>query len=123
MLTRVVDVTEITGRHILGPVTSWLTQDGPFTVEHLAGVNANGELLVFFWSPRADWQAVNVSQITGQQMAGPVTSWLTQDGPFTVEHLAGVNANGELLVFFWSPRADWQAVNVSQITGQQIAGP
>jgi hypothetical protein len=56
------------------------TNPAPFTVEHLAGQSPTGDLLVFFWSPRADWQVVNVSAITGQQIAGPVTSWLTQDG-------------------------------------------
>jgi hypothetical protein len=80
-------------------------------------------LLVFFWSPQADWQVVNVSRITGQQVVGPVTNWQTQDGPFTVENLAGVSPSGDLLVFFWSPRADWQVVNVSRITGQQVVGP
>jgi M6 family metalloprotease-like protein len=118
-----IDVTAITGQRIAGPVTSWLTQDGPYTVEHLAGQSLSGDLLVFFWSPRANWQIVNVSAITGQRIAGPVTSWLTQDGPYTVEHLAGQSLSGDLLVFFWSPQANWQVVNVSAITGQQIAGP
>src|SRR5687768_11131199 len=89
-----IDVTAITGQEVVGPVTSWMTQDGPFTVEHLAGRSPRGDLLVFFWSPRADWQVVNVSAITGQQIAGPVTSWVTQDGPFTVEHLAGRSPRG-----------------------------
>ena len=118
---QVVNVSRITGRRIAGTVTSWQTQDGPFTVEHLAGRSPSGELLVFFWSPQADWQVVNVSRITGRRIAGTVTSWQTQDGPFTVEHLAGRNPSGELLVFFWSPQADWQVVNVSRITGQRIA--
>ena len=119
----VVNVSAITGQRIGGPVTSWQTPDGPYTVEHLAGVDASGDLFVFFWSPRADWQAVNVSAISGQKLAGPVTSWQTPDGPYTVEHLAGVDASGDLFVFFWSPRADWQAVNVSAISGQKLAGP
>lgn len=110
----------------MGPVTGWQTQDGPHTVEHLAGQSPKGDLLVFFRVARTEaWRPVNVSQITGgQKVAGPVTSWQTADGPYNVEHLAGQSPTGDLLVFFWSPRADWQVVNVSQITGgQKIAGP
>jgi hypothetical protein len=119
-----VNVSQISGRSLVpgAPVTSWQTPDGPYNVEHLAGVDSNGNLFVFFWSPRADWQAVNISQISGQSLVpgAPVTSWQTPDGPYNVEHLAGVNSNGNLFVFFWSPRADWQAVNVSQISGQSL---
>ena len=73
----VVDVTAITGKGIIGPVTSWQTPNGPVLVEHLAGMAPNGDLLVFYWMPGQDWNAVNVSQITGQKLAGPVTSWVT----------------------------------------------
>jgi hypothetical protein len=93
----------------------------------LAGASPDGDLLVFFWSPQmkteADWQVVNVSEKTGQQIAGPLTSWQVPDGPFLVEHLAGPSPTGDLLVFFWSPQTDWQVVNVSAITKLQIAGP
>jgi hypothetical protein len=141
---QVVNVSSITGQRVVGPVITWQTQDGSFTVDHLAGVSPDGRLLVFFWSPRADWQAVDLSAITGQrltnvaaaiatlparaleagqQVIGPLTSWRTQEGPSTVEHLAGLNLDGDLVVFFWSPQADWQVVNVSAITGQRVAGP
>jgi hypothetical protein len=123
MLPGVVDVTAITGQRVIGPLTSWQTPDGPYIVEQLAGMSPTSDILVFYWSPRHDWQVVNVSQITGQQIASPLTSWQTPDGPFVVEHLAGMSPTGDVLVFFWSPRHDWQVVNVSQITGQQIASP
>jgi hypothetical protein len=118
-----VDVTAISGTTVVGPLTSWQTPDGPFLVEHLAGVDANGNGIVFFWSPRADWQAVNVSAISGLTLSAgaALTSWQTSDGPFLVEHLAGVDANGNAIVFFWSSRADWQAVNVSAISGLTLS--
>lgn len=119
---RAVNVTQATGHKITGPVTSWVTSDGAYTVEHLAGRNVFGDLIVFYWSPRnGDWRAVNVSQKTGQKIIYSVTSWVTPDGPYTVEHLAGVNPWGDLIVFYWSPAQDWQAVNVSQKTGRKIA--
>jgi hypothetical protein len=120
---RIVDVTAITGETLASPVTSWQTADGPYTVEHLAGTTSGGDLIVFFWSPRHDWQAVNVSAITGETLAGPVTSWQTADGPFNAEHLAGMTRHKDLMVFFWLPPSDWQAVNVSAITGETLASP
>jgi hypothetical protein len=150
---QVVNVSALTGgQRIAGPLTSWQTPDGPYTVEHLAGASPGGELLVFWWSPRADWQVVNVSALTGgQRIAGPLTSWQVPDGPYTGEHLAGASPDGDLLVFSRSPRkdgtlktvtevgrrigelfgasvistqtADWQVVNVSALTGERIAGP
>ena len=118
-----VNVSQITGQKLAGPVTSWVTPNGPVLVEHLAGMAPNGDLLVFYWMPGQDWNAVNVSQITGQKLAGPVTSWVAPSGPVLVEHLAGMAPNGDLLVFYWMPGRNWDTFNVSQITGQKIAGP
>src|SRR5215203_6118976 len=119
MIPQVVDVTAITGQRVVGPLTSWQTKDGPYNVEHLAGMSPNGDLLTFFWSPRANWTAVNISQITNQKIASPVTSWQTKDGPYNVEHLAGMSPNGDLLTFFWSPRANWQGVNATRIANAE----
>jgi hypothetical protein len=118
-----VNVSAISGGHrVASGATSWQTQDGPFTVEHLAAMDSSGDLWTFFWSPRHDWQAVNVSEISGgHKVAGPATSWQTQDGPFTVEHLAAMDSTGDLWTFFWSPRNDWRALNVSQPAGEKIA--
>ncbi|MGE5834427.1 MAG: hypothetical protein ACM4AI_08125 [Acidobacteriota bacterium] len=116
-----VNVTQKTGQHISDDVTSWQTMNGPYNVEHLAGRNTNGDLIVFWWSPQHDWQAVNVSQKTGHKIVGNVTSWQTRNGPYNVEHLAGRTPAGHLIVFWWSPQHDWQAVDVTQKTGRAIA--
>ena len=117
---RDTNVTSITGRRIVGPLTSWQTPNGPFTVEHLAGRDANGHLIVFWWSPPHDWQAIDVTAITGRTIDGPLTSWQTPNGPFLVEHLAARDANGHLIAFWWSPQHDWQAVDITAITGRAI---
>jgi hypothetical protein len=122
MLPGIVDVTRITGAHVTGSPTSWQTSNGPFNVEHVGATSAAGELLVFWWSPQHDWQVVNVTAITGQRVVGGVTSWQTPNGPFLVEHVAGCSPAGDLLVFWWSPQHDWQAVNVSAKTGRKIVG-
>jgi hypothetical protein len=122
MIFKRVDVTSITGDLITGPMTSWQTRNGAYLVEHLAGANPNGELIVLWWSPQHDWQSVNVTQITGQKIAGPPTSWQSPNGPYFVEHLAAMSPGGDLVVFWWSSQHDWKALNVSQKTGQKIAG-
>jgi hypothetical protein len=119
---RQVDVSRITGRRVVGPVTSWQTPNGPLLVEHLAGRDAAGHLLVFWWSPAHDWQVVDVTAITGRTIEGPLTSWQTPNGPYNVEHLAAADAAGHLLVFWWSPAHDWQVVDVTAKTGRTVAG-
>jgi hypothetical protein len=122
MLPSIVNVTQITGRRVTGHVTSWQTRNGPYNVEHLAGRDPSGDLIVFWWSPQHDWQAVNVTQIAGHKVAGDLTSWQTRNGPYNVEHLAGRDPSGDLIVFWWSPQHDWQAVNASAIAGGDLAG-
>src|SRR5437868_3527350 len=112
MFPTTVDITAITGKSIVGPPTSWQLQSGTLNVEYLAAVNASNEVIVFWWSPKQNWQFVNVSAKTGQKIVGGLTSWQTRDGSFPVEHLAGRTPTGELIVFWRSSRQDWQAVNI-----------
>jgi hypothetical protein len=123
MSVKVVNVTQITGHKVAaGGVTSWQTPDGPYLVEHLAAAAPDGDLMVFYWSPRHDWQAVNVTQITGHKVAaGGVTSWQTPDGPYLVEHLAAEGTDQHLLEFAWSPDCDWRARDLTQVTGARVA--
>jgi hypothetical protein len=119
----VVNVSDITGQQIATPVTSWQTPDGPDLVEHLAGVDAAGNLYVFYWSPRADWQVVNVSDITGQQIATPVTSWQRPTYGSNVARLAGLDGAGSVWILSWVSRHDWCAINVSLYTQALCATP
>ena len=91
---RFVDITEKTGYPVQGAVCSWQTRNGEYNVEHLAGSTPSNELIVFWWSRLHDWQAVNVTRKTNHQVVTPVTSWQTKNGPYNVEHLAGVDASG-----------------------------
>src|SRR5262245_32981567 len=122
MLPTSVDVTKITGAEIVGSLVSWQTTNGPFNVEHVAAITQTNELLVFWWSPRHDWQVVNVTTKTGQHVKEGCAAWRTPNGPLLVEHLAAVATNGDLIVFWWSPAHDWQAVNVSAKTGKRVNG-
>jgi M6 family metalloprotease-like protein len=120
-MTSIVDITSETGLRVTGSLTSWTVGD----VEHIAGRSTDGDLMVFWRSPRTDrWQAVNASAEAGARVAGPVAAWATRSGNYTVEHLAGRDANGNLIVFWWSPRTGrWQSVNASGEAGHRVTGP
>jgi M6 family metalloprotease-like protein len=117
---------EAGSRAAVGPLTSWTAGSGAKTVGHVAGVGPRGDLLVFWWSPRVGkWRLVNASAEAGQRLAAgsALTSWVTQAGTFTVEHVAGVGPAGELTVFWWSPRTGrWQSVNASAEAVRRLGG-
>ena len=58
MLPRIVDVSLISGTPVVGSPTSWQTPNGPYNVEHLAARDPAGRLIVYWWSPAHDWQAL-----------------------------------------------------------------
>ena len=98
-LASVVDVSQITAQVVTGALTSWVTGHES-DVEHVAAASSDGDLLVFYASPRSDgWKVVNASGEAGQKVGGPLTSWVTRDGEYTVEHVAGRAPDGDLLVF------------------------
>jgi hypothetical protein len=117
---KAIDVTQITGQRVVGPLVSWQTTAGPYNVEHLAGRSPDGDLVVFWWSPRGDWQVVNVSHKTGERIADAPVVWQLADGAVNTENLAARSPAGDLLVFHWTPKTDWQVDNVSQQIGKPI---
>lgn len=112
------DVTDVTGVKMVSDLAAWLTPNGQGYVEHLAGHTAKNELYVFWKSGGGDWNAVNVSKITGTETIGRMAAWVTQNGAYKVEHLGGRTPEGDVIVFWWSPLHDWQAVNVTDKTGK-----
>jgi M6 family metalloprotease-like protein len=122
---RVVNASREAGQKVFGPLASWITRDGPYTVEHVAGTGAQNDLLVFYWSPRnGRWKVVNASNEAGQKIAvGSLASWLTASDTTTVEHVAAVNAVNDLLIFYWSPKnGRWKVANASVEAGQKMNG-
>jgi M6 family metalloprotease-like protein len=111
-LWKVVDVTAKTGRRVADALTSWQTKSGPYNVEHVAGRDSNGNLLVFWWSPAHDWQAVNVSAKTGRLVASPVTSWQLRRNGVNFEYLGGTDTHGNVTIFSWTPSTDWRAAQL-----------
>lgn len=121
---KAVNISEKTGRTIaVERPEYWLFTDtaGPF--EKLAAPAPNGDLLVFAWRAETDWQATNLSSLTGKKITGPVTAWVTPFGSQHVEHLAARATNNDLLVFYRQTGGAWQVVNVTTLTGQKVGGP
>ena len=115
----VVDVTAKTGKNVIGEVTSWITQDGSTSVEHIAGTSPDGSLVVFWKTSNQDWQAVNVSAIAG---GGSITgarpvSWID----FQTGYVAVCGLNQRLFVFRDGFGGTWDLVDVTEITGVKIA--
>jgi hypothetical protein len=118
----VVNVSQNTGQQIAGEVAAWVVG----SVEHLAGRASNGDLLVFGWSPTdpGHWGVVNVSQITGRKVATRPTAykvWEANGNQECVEVLSAMGIDNSLLLFWWSPSHDWQVIDLSYATGQDIA--
>jgi len=105
---------------MVGSAASWQTRNGNLMVEHLAARAPNGDLLVFYWTPDADWKVVNVTSKTGQKVASAATSWQTPNGNLLVEHLGAQAPNGDLLVFYWMPGSDWKVVDASSKASSRI---
>jgi hypothetical protein len=98
---------------------AWQTPLGSELVEHLAAPNEAGDLIVHWWRAAYGWKAVNISGLTGYQVAGAPTAWQTPTLPTYVEHLAATSTSDDLIVFWYTPANDWKSINVSQKTGKK----
>lgn len=119
---RVVNVTEITGKRIFSPLTSWQTPNGPYNVGHLAGRSPDNDLLVFFWQPDGrDWRVVNVSNLAGKKIVDAPRAYQILNNKENVEMIAARGVEGELLQFWWKPSRDWQVLDLTEWAGRTIA--
>jgi hypothetical protein len=115
-----VNITAITQQKCTDQLASWRTPNGPYMVDHIGGIGPEHDVKVFWWSPLHDWQAVNVSQIAGRQLRRGLTSWQAERFGFNEEHLAGVDHSRHLVDFWWSPAHDWQARDLTDLTGEVL---
>jgi len=115
-----VNVTAITQQKCTDQLASWRTPNGPYMVDHIGGIGPEHDVKVFWWSPLHDWQAVNVSRIAGRQLRRGLTSWQVVRFGFKEEHLAGVDHSRHMVDFWWSPAHDWQARDLTDLTGETL---
>lgn len=119
------DLTNRTGTEIATGLANWTLPDG----EHLAGVDGNGHLQVLSWQGDTGWRHSNdVSQETGVTIWSkvgianpggddpdgylstyPATCWVVGD----VVHLASIDSNLHLRVFWKAPGQSWQSYDLS----------
>jgi M6 family metalloprotease-like protein len=113
----VIDITRDTGQKIFGPLTRW-TEEGFLSdkKEYIAAVNHTNDLIVFSRSDVYNWQAINVSALTGKKIVGGLTNWKRSRSRF----LAGRNSTGDLIVFESSNGVFWNAENISENTGKKV---
>jgi hypothetical protein len=97
-----VDVSARTGVPLAGPLTAWQTWVPDGVVDHLAALNSDGEITVLVRSSDNDWQAWNLSKpMDYPALVDGLTSWQVSDGAANVEHLAGRDSAGRVLLWFW----------------------
>ena len=119
---RVENLTTLTGKKIIGPVTSWDTEEDGQHVEHIAARGDNDELLIFWRKAGGQWAVTNVSTITNQKVGDAPFGWAKQAWNGWAEYLAAPAPNGDLIFFFRQSGAAWQKSNLTASTGQKVAG-
>ncbi|MCW5776658.1 MAG: hypothetical protein KIS87_09490, partial [Phycisphaeraceae bacterium] len=111
---RVDDLSAITGAPALsGGLTAYLTTwDGI----NLAGLDASGKVSVTWWVPafEGNWETSNLTDLfDGPTLQGAgLTSYVTPWGGLNV---AGLDAGGDLVVYWWVPEFEgtWVVTNLS----------
>ncbi len=92
---------------------------------HIAGVDVEGDIWNVWTSPTLQgvWDSDNVSAIAGTPtLEGALTVLIT---PWGTMHIAGTNADGELIVTWWAPEfgATWELDNLtSEFGGPDLQG-
>jgi len=92
---------------------AWTT--GP--VEHLAAARADGTVVVLWRSGTFDWHTVDVTSITGERGSGRPAYYTLRDGSEHVDVLAMRSSTGHIVQFWWKPSRDWQALDLTAISG------
>lgn len=113
----VTNLTTMTNRKIVGPVTSWQVPLGDRMVEHIGARGIDNHFLVFWRIAGGNWGLVDVSGLTGgQQVGGSGTSWKQNLGSEWAESVAMPDPTGDLILFRFQPSTNWQTQNISQMT-------
>ncbi|MCA9299524.1 MAG: hypothetical protein KDA28_10685, partial [Phycisphaerales bacterium] len=100
-------------------LTAYVT---PWGGINLVGMDARGEVVVTWWVPQFDdeWQQHNLSRtldhpgMVGDSLASYVTPW-------GGTNVAGIDEDGDLVVYWWSPASvDWQVSPLSALVPNAV---
>ena len=89
---------------------------------HIGGLDARGNAVNYWWAPGLDdWQFADLTgALDGPTMAGGLASWVA---PWGALNLAGLNENGEIIVYWWVPGGTWATLNMTtQFNGPTLRG-
>ncbi len=109
---------------VVGPPTSWSSKNGPHWIEHVAVVDEDGRLFVFYRGGGKAWKAVDLTDKTGRTVAVvEPASWQAHEDGELDEKLALSTPDGELLVFRWRSGSDWRVESLNGPSGPRVLGP
>ncbi len=122
------DATDMTAQIDAPGITGDLTVYQPkWNAIHIGGLDAQGHAINYWWAPGlTDWQYTDLTALlNGPSLAGGLAGFVA---PWGALNLAGLNDNGEVVVYWWAPGMDsWQIVNMTTtfngptLTGQLSA--
>ena len=122
LFTEQLDPAGETRPQFTGQMIAYVTTWGAI---HIAGVDVEGDIWNVWTSPALQgvWDSDNVSAIAGTPtLEGSLTVLIT---PWGTMHIAGTNADGELIVTWWAPEfgATWELDNLtSEFDGPDLQG-
>ncbi len=93
-------------------MTSYVT---PWGGTNIAGIEADGTVTIYWWSPGLDnWSVTRISDfIAGAtKITGSLTGYTSPTGEI---NLAGASSPGDVLRYHWKPGTDWTQDNLTQI--------
>ncbi len=119
---KAVNVSEKTNVQVaIEQPTSWTTDADGTLLENIAARMTDGHVIVFTWHSGADWEATNLSDQWGFYSVGPLTSWNAPAGSTVAEHVAFRTQDNHFVLYWRFARQKWSWVDVTNLTGQQIA--
>jgi hypothetical protein len=123
---QLTNVSAATHQKITGPVTVWRapTESSVF-IDYLAARAPNNDLLLFYRDESGffPWGVINLTALTGRQVAGEPEGWIYNSGVELEQKIAVPGVGGELLLFTYRPSSSWVVENLTAATGQSVSGP
>lgn len=116
----------ISGPTLVGGLTSYVTH---WNGLNLAGVNSNGDVIVYWWSPAlgpGNWTFLNMTaRFDLPKLVGQIDAFVTPGGGLNI---VGVDPEGHLQQYWWKPGLSpepnrWRVTDVTELTGGPTLQP
>lgn len=116
----------INGPILVGGLTSYVTS---WNGLNLAGVNADGDVIVYWWAPAlgsGNWTFLNMTARFGlPKLVGQIDAFVTPGGGLNI---VGVDPDGHLQQYWWKPGLSpepnrWRVTDITTTTGGPTLQP